>query len=265
MKYLTLGLSISLFLLFYSIFIGKFPDKKTLKHRWINSGIPFVSSVLFFVLGTKLYFSPLAGLFCAIFGWQLPVIYLQKKAAKLRQRYKELSLDFISAASSMYGSNATTPKVIEVCAERLHEPFASELQEILALYKYQGTPIPDSIIDLAERYQLPELKAAGYIIKRSASGGGAQAASEGLMNLVEAVGKVNTRRTERIKNTYDSMLSSRAVLYFLLFGLVLNAIIPTWREANQQNSLVISVGCGLTLGFYYLIRKIGKSKDLDQI
>lgn len=265
MKFLILGLSISLLLLFYSIFIGRFPNKETIKQRWINFGVPLISSILFFVLGTKLYFSPLAGIFCAIFGWQIPVIYLENRARKLRERHRELALDFISAASSMYGSNATTPKVIEVCAERMHEPFASEFQDILAQYKYQGVPIPDSIINLAERYKLPELKAAGYIMKRSASGGGAQAASEGLMNLVEAVGKVNTRRTERIKNTYDSMISSRAVLYFLLFGLILNAIIPSWREVNQQNSLVISVGCGLTLGFYYLIRKIGKSKDLDQI
>lgn len=264
MKYLTLGLALSIFLLFYSIFVGRFPEREKIKSRWDMYGYSVVAAAVLFMLGKILYFSPLAGLFGGILGWHLPKLYAEIKEKKQREKNRETSMDFISVASSMYASNATTPKVMEECAKRLQEPLASEFQNIIGLNKYdKNNTIPDLIVDVAQRYRIPELKAAATIIKRAATGGGARAASDGLMDLSEAIGKSNDRRKERIKSTYDSLLSAKVVLCFLLLGLFLDATV--FRSVNQQNPLVVGAGCGLALGYYFLIRRIGRSDDLEEL
>ncbi len=261
-QYLMLGLSFSLFLLFYSVFVGRFPEKESIKDWWLRKGFSFLSAAVFFFLGNFLYFSPLSGFFCSIFGWYAPRIYMEARERKQREKNREAVMDFISVASSMYGSNATTPKVMEECAKRLPDPFASEFDNITSVIEYGSyeRSVPDLLVNVADRHKLPELKAAAQIIKRASTSGGAKAASEGLMNLSEAISKVNERRKERMKSTYDSLFAAKFVLYVLLLGLFLNATV--FREINQQNPLVIGLGCGLVVGYYFLIQRIGRSDDI---
>lgn len=265
MKYIIPFLAISLFLLFYSLFVGRFPDKEEFRKRWLRSGYSIIMAVVLFAAGYILYFSVLAGFFFGVFGWCLPGIYMESKERKKREKMREITMDFILVASSMYGANETTPGVIEVCAQRLQEPLSSEFQDIIGKSKFGSNEktIPELILDVAEKHRLPELKAAAQIIKRSATGGGARAASEGLMNLAEAIGRVNDQRKDRLKDTYESLTSAKVVLYGLLFGLLLNATV--FRSINQQAPLVIGISCGLVLGFYFLIRRIGSSEDLEQV
>lgn len=262
MKYLILGLLASLFLFFYSLFIGP-PEKKSIKTWWTKTGVRLVGSLLFFLLGVKLFFSPLAGIFMAVMGWKVPAIYGYFKENKFHSHLKGLTNDFLSAASSMYGSNATNPKVISVCSERLQEPFATDFQDILGRHNFESIPIPDGVIELGEKYGLSELKAAGYIIKHSSNCGGAKAASEGLYNLQRALGNLAKRQAERIKEIHDSLSTVRIILYIILVGLVLNAVIPACRAINQENPLAISISIGLTVWYYFLIRKISRSDDLE--
>lgn len=264
MKYLTLGLLVSLFLLFYSLFIG-LPGKKSIQNWWGKTGVRLAGSLLFYIAGVKLFYSPLAGIFMAIMGWNAPAIYGHFKETKFRLHLKGLTNDFLSAASSMFGSNASNPKVIATCSERLQEPFASDFQEILGRHNFESVPIPEGVIELGEKYRLSELKAAGYIIKHSSNYGGSKAASEGLFNLQKALSNLAKRQAERVKEIHDSLTTVRIILYIIFAGLVLNAVIPAWRAVNQENPLAISVGIGLTVWYYLLLRKISRSDDLENL
>ncbi|MEG6512405.1 hypothetical protein V6C32_10825 [Desulforamulus ruminis] len=262
-KYLILGLILSLFLVFYFLFVGV-PTEQTARAWWKKIGLPLATSILFFILGVKIYFSPIAGIFLAVFGWKAPALYRQQQNRKFRLHLKSITNDFFSVASSMFGANMTPPKVIATCAERLPDPLATDFKNLLGSHTFDDKPIPDGIIETGEKYQLAELQAAGYIIERSSSYGGSKAASEGLLHLQKAISNLGKRLTERTKQIHEALTSARLILYVNLLGLLLNALIPALRAIHQQNSLPISIGIGMTMVYYLLIQKNSQSKDLEE-
>ncbi|WP_449241487.1 type II secretion system F family protein [Desulfoscipio gibsoniae] len=253
----------SLFLLFYSIKVGEFPEVNTIKGFIINMGLPFTSAAIVFFITTLLFMSPFSGALFAVLGWQLPGWTREHFKNQKLKVYKEHTKNFITSAGGLYGAGLVTSEVIRTLAPRFPEPFASEFQSMIARRDLDPqASIPKMLNEIADRYNLSELRAQAAVIASADNAGGPPAAARGSKRLGRALRLRDELIQQRKEATYEPQIASVIVLCILGAGLVLDATI--WRDYFKDGGqMALAFSSLLFVVITLMARRAVKVDDID--
>lgn len=260
---LELLLLASLFLLFYSLKVGEFPEIKTVKEFIIHIGIPFLSATVVFFITTVFLLSPISGALFAVLGWQFPGWIKDSAKYKRLKKHREHAKNFVTSAGGLYGAGLVTPEVIRTLATRFPDPFALEFQSMVARRDLDPTTsIPKMLNEIADKYNLSELRAQAAVIAAADNAGGPPAAARGSKRLGKALRLRDELIQQRVEATYDPKIASMAVLYILGIGLLLDATV--WREYFKDGGqLVMAFSSLLFVGITLMARRAVKVDDIN--
>jgi tight adherence protein B len=255
-------LFLSLFLLFYSIIIGRFPDFTSTWEK-INSAIMSIGSALaFFVIGNILFMTPVSGIIWAILGWFVPSWIMGVIEERKQRRLRSLARDFITSSSGLYAVGQQTSGVIRTMAEYLPDPLGEDFGNMLGIY--EGSPhasFPKLFNDLSIKRNINELKAVSMILAASERVGGPVATSKGLKRLGNALRQRSRLAMERSKAMLEPKISAVVTILILTVGLLLDATI--WKDYFQGLGVFIMAASSLlVVGLIFLMVKLSDSRDL---
>lgn len=252
----------SLFMLFYSLIVGQFPKVKTIKDFCIRIVVPLAFSIGTFIFFSWFFMTPISGAFMAILGWQLPGWIREKVEARNLKFYRTHAKNFITSAGGLYSAGMVTSQVLRSMSERLPEPFASEFQSMVARRELDPTTsFPQMLNELANKYNLPEIKAEAAIIAAADNAGGPKAAARGSKRLGKALRLRDELIQDRIQATYQPRIASLIVLLILGIGLFLDA--TAWRQYFQDGGqLIIAFSVLLFVGITLLARLAVRIDDI---
>lgn len=260
---LTLGLILSLFLLFYSLTIGEFPEIDTLKGLWMRFGLPAVIAIMMFLLGAFLIQTPLAGIPWGILGWLFPSWIIGALNNRRHAKYQQIVKNMVVTSAGMYSAGQLTSEVIRTVALRVPEPFNNELQDMIGKRKLDPhASIPKMLVSLASKYGLPELRAMAAVIGTSEKAGGPVAASRGLKRLGRALRMRDRLAHERQKANMEPRIAAVVVIGLLGIGLFLDLIL--WHDlfADGAGKILLTLSSALIVGMTVMAFKVTSSKDL---
>ncbi|ABO49480.1 conserved hypothetical protein [Desulforamulus reducens MI-1] len=260
---LKILLLISLFFLFYSWTVGKYPEIKTIKQFLIRIGLPLIISISFFVLFTMFFMTPLSGALMAVLGWHLPGWLREKNEYRKLKKHRDQAKNFITSAGGLYGAGLETPQVLKAIAQSFPEPFASEFQSISARRELDPTTsVPKMLMELADKYNLPEMKAEAAVIAAASTAGGPAAAARGSKRLGKALRLRDELIQERIQATYEPKIASIFVITIIGVGLLLDA--TAFREYFKDGGqLAMSFSCLIFVGLTLITRRALKVDDIE--
>jgi len=252
----------SMFLLFYSLTVGRFPDTHRIKDMVVRYVLPAGSALLFFAAVTALLRTPAAGLFWAVLGWFIPSWVIRASEEKKRSRLRNMTKDFVTSAAGLYAAGQMTPEVVKVMAERFPEPFASEFQNMVNMRNMSPyASFPRMFERLANKYGLSEFKAVSAIVAASERAGGPVAASKGLKRLGRALRQRDRLIKERAKATMEPRTAVVVAIVFLSVGFLLDATV--FREMFEgAGKLIMVASSALLVGLIFMVNKITRSEDL---
>lgn len=258
---LTILLVASLFVFFYLVFGNEIPvSLEELRENGVVYGTRIASVVLFFFLGKILFMSTLSGIVWAFFGWFLPGWINEAIAARKRKKIRTLVKDFINTAAGMYATGMTTAEIVRTMAARIEEPLASDFEQMIANYNSSlRKSFPVMFAELADKYNVEELRAVSAIIAAAERVGGPRAVSRGLKRLGRAVRQQDRLHTERIKATSEPKIAAYVVIGILTIGLFLDVTVLRGYYETGAGPLLLSVASMLVIGMLFMYRKIMSS------
>lgn len=260
---IKLPLLASVFLLFYSLTVGVFPDADNVRRLVVRHGVSGMYALLAFLLASTVFQTPLAGLVWGVFGWLVPGWIGKSIEGKRRARLKNMVKDFVASAAGLYAVGQVTPEVIRTVADRFAEPLAGEFRNVLAARNLNpNVSIPRMMGDTARKYRVPELEAVAAILAASERIGGPAAASRGLKRLGQALRQRDRLQTERAKATLEPRLAAVVVISILVMGLALDVTIFSGLFRGQGR-MVLALSSALVAGLVLLANKISASDDLE--
>ena len=239
------------------------PEKESIQGFLRRLGVPSLAAVLFFLAGSALFMTPVAGIFLASLGWVLAVeIDRYVSSYRSRQVQKQLK-DFVTSATSLYMADNTTPEVVRMASTYMSEPIASDLRNMLIERQLKGTAFPLMFNRLSNRYQVPEMGAVARIIEAGDITGGARAIARGLSRLGDAMRRRERILAERYRGILEPAIAAGLVLIILIGTAVLDA--TTFRAVFVTNGLagmMLGIGVGIIVGLSLLILNLLKNKDV---
>lgn len=255
-------LLLSLFLLFYSLTVGEYPDPSSIKEAVLRFALPGGGAVAFFIVASALFKTPIAGLFWAIFGWFVPGWIIEAVKERRQTRLRNLAKDFVASAAGLYAVGQMTSEVVRVMAERFPEPFASEFRDMIAVRNMNPhASFPRMFDNLAEKYGLSEFKAVSTILAASERAGGPLAASRGLKRLGAALRQRDRLLMERAKAIMEPKIAAVATIAILSVGLLLDAT-AFGQYFEGIGRIVVAASSALLVGLVFMTKRIAQSKDL---
>jgi tight adherence protein B len=259
---LKVMLFLSLFLLFFSLLVGKFPEANSLKEKFLPHAASIGCAAVFFLIGTLLFQTPLSGLIWGVLGWVLPGIISGFAQERKKARLRSMARDFITSSAGLYAVGQMTSDVIRVMAKRFPQPLNKDFEEMLG--KWNGSPyasFPRMFNELSQKYGINEFQAVSTILAASEQAGGPEAASKGLKRLGNALRQRDRLSTERAKAVMEPQISAIVTIAILFVGLLLDATVL--REYYQGAGKLIMAGSSLLMvGLILMALKITKSEDL---
>lgn len=259
---LAMGLVVSLFLLFYSLFIGEFPDTHKIKTRIIVYGISAINSAVFFIASTALFQTPLAAVFWAVLGWFVPIWIKKAFDDKKQTQLRIMAKDFVTSAAGLYAVGQTSGEVVRVMAERFPESFSLEFQEMIAMRNMSPhASFPRMFTEMGQKHNLSELKAVSAILAASERAGGPYAASKGLKRLGAALRQREKLLVERAKATMEPKIAAIVTVALLTTGLLLDATVLK-HLFEGAGKFVIAASSAVVVGLIFMVVKINRSEDL---
>ncbi len=255
-------LLISLLLLFYSLTVGQFPDITNLKKVIQRFVLPGGSAVFFFLAGTLLFQTPLAGLPWAILGWFIPGWITDAVYNHKQDRLRDLARDFVTSASGLFAAGQMTSEVVRTMADRLPEPLAAEFQDMIRTRNVSPhASFPRMFNDLSEKYNLSEFKAVSTILSASDQAGGPTAAAKGLKRLGHALRQRDRLIKERKKAIMESKIAAIVVVIILAVGLLLDATLFK-HLFEGPGKFIMAFSSMLLVGLIFIITNVMRFKDL---
>jgi tight adherence protein B len=259
-------LLLSLFLLFYCLFLGDVGVESESIQEWFKRfTLPVVSAVAAFLLGSLVCRTPLAGVIWAVMGWLIPgwvsEFAVERKKSALRGDVKS----FITTAAGLYAGNQVTPEVVKTASARFPEPLAEEFRLMLGRRSLdQKMSFPIMFENLAAKYDLPEFKAVAAIIAASERAGGPRAASEGLKQLSTALRGRDRRLQERRKETMEPMIAAGVSIILIVSGFLMDVTFFSHLVFSSPVAGRITLSCtsALILIMVLMTAKAADPKDL---
>jgi len=243
--------------------IKELPEKESIQGFLRRLGIPALLAVLFFLGGSALFMTPVAGIFLSALGWLLAV-ELDRYISSYRSRQVQKQLkDFVTSSTSLYMADNTTPEVVRITSTYMSEPIASDLRNTLTERQLKGTTFPVMFNRLSERYQVPEMGAVARIIEAGEITGGARTIARGLSRLGDAMRRTERILTERYRGILEPAIAAGLVLIILIGTAVLDATL--FRAVFITNGLakmMLGLGVGIIVGLSLLILNLLKNKDV---
>jgi tight adherence protein B len=259
---LKLMLFVSLFLLFFCLTVGEFPDALTVKEKIIRFAVPGAGAVLFFLISWALLGTPVAALIWAVLGWFVPGWIINFIGGKKRARLKSMARDFVTSASGLYAVGLMSSEVVRIMADRFPEPFASDFRKMIAAWNNNYlASFPKMFRDMADKYNLPEFEAVSTILAASETAGGPVAASKGLKRLGRALRQRDRLMTERAKATLEPKIAAVVTILLLTVGLILDGTVLR-QMFTGPGKMIMTVSSALLVGLIFMLSKITKSEDL---
>lgn len=263
---LTVILLFIIFLLFYALFGGPLPEIPAVRSIFLRFGLALAGAVGCLFAATLLFGSPLAGLAWGILGWFLPAWVIGAIDSRRLNRHRALARDFITSAAGLYAAGQVTSEVVRTTGERFAEPFGTEFRDMLAQRELNPRfSFPKAFERLAEKYRLPEFKAASAIIAASETAGGPPAAGRGLSRLGQALRQRDRLLTERAKSLVEVKIAGYVVIGILLAGLLADATAFRHYFTDGAGKVAVGVASGIVVGLIFMVRKISQSKDLEGV
>lgn len=259
---LTIGLLLSLFLLFYSLIIGEFPDTYSAREKLALYGLSAGSAMALFIITAVLFKTPVAAMFWAVLGWFIPGWVKKTINGKKQARLRSLAKDFVTSAAGLYAVGQTSADVVRVMAERFPEPFASEFQEMIAMRNMSPhASFPRMFAEMGQKYNLSEFKAVSAILAASERAGGPYAAAKGLKRLGQALRQRERLITERAKATLEPKIAAIVTVSILTVGLLLDA--TAFKHLFEgAGRLIMAASSAIVVGLIFMVVKINRSEDL---
>ncbi len=253
---LSIVLFLSLFLLFYFLTGGEFPEKAGFKRMARDKLLSGASAAVFFVLGSAMCRTAIGGVPWAVLGWFLPGWIVGLAAEKRRAKLRETAKSFVVAAAGMFAAGQTASEVIKVMADRMPEPFAGEFRDMAGQREMQGKPFSRSFGDLAKKYGLPEFEAVGAVLAAADRAGGPNAAAKGLKRLGAALQQRDRLLAERRKETFEPKVAAVVVITLLFIGFLCGVLLwPQYFEGGGR--LVLAAVSAIIVGMVFLAVKAG--------
>lgn len=260
MQYL---LFMSLAVMFWILINKELPDKATVLEYLRRLGLPLLSAVLFFIVGSVVFMGPLAGIFLAALGWiackQLDRYISGHDAVQVKNQTK----DFVSSATSLYMADNTTPEVIMNTAGDMPEPLSSELRGMLVERNLRPVTFPELFERLGEKYQVEELTGVARIIAAGEMTGGPASISAGLNRLGDAMRNKDRLRAERLRGVMEPAMGAGIAVIILIATAILDATV--WRDIFMSSGiarLLLALGIAIVTGLVLMILKLLQNKDL---
>jgi len=262
---IKLFLFASLFLLFYSLTVGSFPDTYRLRDMASRYFVPAACALLVFLLTSVLFKTPAAGLVWAVLGWFLPGFAGRAVKNRRRKKMKELAKNFIASSAGLYAAGQTTSEVLRVAAENTQEPLRSEFRDMIAKRNLNPqTSFPRLFEGLAEKYGVSEFRAVAAILSASERAGGPYAASKGLKRLGNALRQRDRLAAERAKAIMEPKIAAYVVILFLTAGLLADALFLSKMFQDTAGKMVLFISSVITAGLIVMAVKVmGTQADLD--
>lgn len=259
---LVWGLFISFFLLFYSLTVGEFPEPDTVKGWTIRYGFSVAGAVAMFFLGMFLTGTALAGLFWGILGWLVPGWIIEYINNVRQSKYQEIARNLVVTSAGMFAAGQLPSEVLRATAERVPEPFKTELQQMVGRRKLDPhASIPKMFMVLANKYNLPEFKAMASVIAAAERAGGPISASRGLKRLGQALRLRDKLIHERNKSNFEPAIAAIVTIGILAVGILLD--ITVWRGYFEgPGKIVLALSSALLTGMALLAVKTVRSNDL---
>ncbi|MGI9951357.1 type II secretion system F family protein [Moorellaceae bacterium AZ2] len=256
---LSIVLFLSLFLLFYFLTGGEFPEKAGFKQMAMDKFLPGASAAVFFVLGSVLCRTVLGGVPWAVLGWYVPGWIVGFAEEKRRSRLREMAKSFVVSAAGMFSAGQTAAEVMRVMADRMAEPLAGEFRDILAQREAYGKPFSRSFGDLAKKYGLEEFDAVAAILAAADRAGGPAAAARGLKRLGAALQQRDRLLAERRKETFEPKVAALVVIALLLMGFLVDVLfLPSYFTGGGK--LVLVVASAVIVGTVFLAAEAGSAE-----
>jgi len=255
-------LFLSLFMLFYSLTVGRYPEARTLKEKYLPYALSAGGALAFFIVGSILFQSPVSGFVWGVLGWFVPGWGKRAVLGKKKARLRSLARDYITSSAGLYAVGQTTPDVVRIMAARFPEPLRKEFEDMIGTLT--GSPyasFPKMFENLSKKYDLKEFGAVSAILSASARAGGPAAASKGFKRLGKALRQIGKLINERVKAVMESKIAAVVTISILLAGLLLDATL--FREYFQGvGRLVMDASSILVVGLIMMAVKINRSDDL---
>lgn len=259
-------LAVSLFLLFYFLFLG---DEGAAKVEGIKSwfkrfALPAVFAVAAFLLGTLVCRTPLAGVIWAVLFWFVPDwvggFIAERRKSVLRSGVK----NFIAAAASLYAAGQVTPEVIKIASQRFPEPLRGDFNIMLGRRNTDSrASFPGMFEELSEKYGLHEFQALAAIVAASERAGGPRAAAEGLKQLSAALRSRDRLLHERRKETLEPVIAAGVAIILISLGFLLDVtLLSNLIFSTPGGKIALSIVSLLILIMFQAIIKGVNIKDL---
>lgn len=256
-------LAVSIFLFFYFVLGGSVPDVevKTIKEMLLHYGVSLLVASIFFLITSKLFLTPLAGLAWAVLGWFVPIWIKNEIARQKKMKARKIAKDFCKTAASLYQANQTTYEVVKTFASRAPEPFGSEFQNMLNQRQFnEYFSFSKEFKKLGEKYNLPEFEAASAVLEAERNAG-YKAAARGFQRLGRALDQNDKLALEREKSTYEPKLAAYIVIILLMAGVLADATV--WRDLYSSGGgrVAMALASILIVAMVLVVNKITAPQD----
>ncbi len=255
--------ALSLFGLFYSLTIKRFPTQEKIRTLLLYYALPATSALVTFILTTALFQTPFAGMPWGLVGWFVPSTLVEIRHNKKQKRLKELTKQFITSAAGLYSAGQMTSDVVRNMAEAFPEPFSTEFEDMVRKRNLSShASFPRMFKDMADKYNLEEFEAVASIIAASERAGGPKAVSKGFKRLSHALRQRDKLIAERIKATLEPRIAAIFVIATVSIGLLIDATLLRDYYMNGTGRLLLTVSSILLVIIIVIMKKVSHSPDL---
>lgn len=235
-------LVVALFSVFYLLFGGEYPEIRSVKAFILRIGLPFAFALTILIVTTPILMSPVSGMLLAILGWQIPGWIQEMVSFKRLKKNRDLAQNLATTAANLYGGGMVNEEVFNHLSERFPEPFKTEFKQMVTRRQLDSsTSFAEMLEEMADKYELPELRAKGKILSASKSGG-SKSTAKGMKRLARALRLRNELISERIEATREPKIAVYIVLGIIGGGILLD--VTYFREYfSQGGQMALAFSC----------------------
>lgn len=207
--------------------------------------------------GIMLTRSLIGAMLIALIGALLPYMFVRMRRNKRLGAFEEQLPEAIELIGRALRAGHPLSSGFKMAADDSSEPIAGELRRVFEEQRF-GLPVPDSLLNLADRMGLMDVRilVTAILIQREVGGN----LAEILDNLARVVRERFTiRRQLRVFTAQGRMTGYLlAVLPFLLFGILwsMNADYMRILFTDPMGKLVVVIGLVMQIAGFFWIRRV---------
>lgn len=260
--FLYLLLGVFVLFLFHGLLGGEYPEISTFNKLVLKVGLPFTAAFLTFLIATPVFMSPVAGVIMAVLGWVLPRWFQENIRFRRLKENRKHAQNLATTAGGLFGGGMVTAHAFNYLGQRYPDPFGSEFK-IMNTRKSLDPNIsyPMMLVEMAEKYDLPEIRAKAKIIEAADKSGGSASTARGLKRLAKAIRLRNELIQDRIEGTKEPKIATQLSLLIIGGGLLLDITVFRQYFVNG-GQLAVSLGCLFLVGIALAGRKATQIDDI---